>query len=268
MTTVSVKSVRADQPHPKIVPLESTSHYVNLLVYGKSGVGKTVLAGSDDALIISTEEGGTLSAQRFGSKAHVWHAKKWPDIEEAYDYLAGLGETTGIPYKFVAIDSLTSAQAMCMSWILEVQYSRKPSSRDIDIAEIQDWLKYQNMFMRKVKEFNALPCNMLYTALIRSEIDQDGNPFVLPDIQGKGYQYAQGIAALMTSYGLMEVRTREVEKDGKKQLQQFRQITWMDRGVAQGKDRTRCLAPQTKNLSLKQIRELIEAGPRKAIENG
>ena len=97
--------------------------------------------------------------------------------------------------------------------------------------------------MRLVKEFNALPCNVLWTALVSSSTDEEGNQFLMPAIQGKGGELAQSFASYMTSYGCMQVKVvpakgqegNPIEKDGKPVKKEIRQITWKDTGIIQGK---------------------------------
>ena len=254
----------------KLLDLEEIPDYVNLMIYGRSGVGKTVFAGSDDRVIfIASEADGTMSAKRRGSKAKQWPVSEWNDIIEAKEYFEEMALSDGgIKANWLVIDSATEMQQMAMRHILKEQKAIK-EYRDIDIPEIQDWQKYYNLFMRLVKEFNALPCNVLWTALVSSSTDEEGNQFLMPAIQGKGGELAQSFASYMTSYGCMQVKVvpardqegNPIEKDGKPVKKEIRQITWKDTGIIQGKDRTGVLSPYTRDLTLKEVRELIQSGP-------
>lgn len=253
----------------KLLDLEAMPDTINLMVYGKSGSGKTVFAGSDEKVIfIATEGDGTLSAKRMGSKAKQWPIKDWNDLIEAKEYFEEQAIATGeINANWLVIDSATEMQQMAMRHILKEQKALK-EYRDIDLPEIQDWQKYYNMFTRLVKEINALPCNVLWTALVSSLTDEEGNQYLIPAIQGKGGEVAQAFASYMTSYGCLQVKTvvakdnegNPIMKDGKPVKKEIRQITWKDTGIIQGKDRTGVLSPYTRDLTLKQVRELIELG--------
>lgn len=248
-----------------IIGLQDEDEYVNLLVYGDSGVGKTVFGGSDDGvLFIAPEDNGTLSAKRFGSTAKKWKIESWDDIGAAYSWLA---DQDPIPFNWVVLDSLTEMQAMCMRKVLDEGIKMNPA-RDPDLPLIGDWVPYYNKFERMVKLFNALPVNILYTALQQDEEDEDGEKVVLPMMQGKGTQYAKKVASWMTSFGNMRVRRRPVEKDGEKQIVEYRQIQWAGSKSVMAKDRTRCLEPKTVNLSLKEVRELLESGPKPTPQPG
>ena len=247
----------------KIQKLSETTLYSNIMVYGDSGIGKTVFAGSDDkVLFIAPEDksGGLLSAQRFGSKADRWPVESWNDLLEAYEYVYEQIELGEFPYKWLAIDSLTEMQAMAMQHTLAMAVEDRPT-HDPDIPEIQDWQKYYIIFEKMIRAFNDLDVNVLYTALERKVENAEGEDFYVPDIQGKDYLLAMKVASLMTSFGHMRIvlvpqKDSEGKDTGKKI--RTRRISWQDTGVSRGKDRTRTLTPYTDNKTLKQIRELIE----------
>ena len=246
----------------KIVSLQEDQIYWNIMVYGDSGIGKTVLAGSDDrVLFIAPEDSGTLSAKRHGSKADKWPVKSWNDLLEAYEYLYEQIEENGkLEYDWVVIDSLTEMQYMAMQHILKQVVEENPN-RDPDVPAIQDWQRYYIIFEKMVRAFNDLDTNVLFTALSRKVEDAEGEDFYVPDIQGKEYLLSLKIASLMTSYGHMRiVLTPKLDEEGNDTGKKVRtrRIYWEDNGVSRGKDRTRTLTPYTDNLTLKAIRQKIE----------
>jgi hypothetical protein len=247
-----------------IISLQDEDDNVNLLVYGDSGIGKTVFCGSDDdVLFIAPEDNGTLSAKRFGSTAKKWKIQSWTDIVAAYEWLYSLDE---IPFNWVVLDSLTEMQQMCMRQILDEAHEQNPG-RDPDVPQLQDWQPYFERFRRLVKAFNSLPVNVIYTALAQEENmeTEDGDEYkrTLPMLQGKGTQFANQVASWMTSFGHMSVRRIKVGKneDGPV-FEDRRQIQWRGTKTVMAKDRTRCLEPKTVNMSLKEVRELLESGPK------
>lgn len=256
-----------DIPLPdNIIGLQDEDEFVNLLIYGDSGIGKTVFCGSDDdVLFIAPEDNGTLSAKRFGSTAKKWKINRWGDIVEAYEWLCTL-ET--IPFNWIILDSLTEMQQMCMRAILDEAVEMNPG-RDPDVPQLQDWQPYFERFRRLVKAFNSLPVNVVYTSLQQYEEDEDGEKVALPMIQGKGTQFANQVISWMTSFGRMTVRRKKsgTDDDGNAVYEEYRVIQWKASKTVLAKDRTRCLEPRTVigdgNLGgLKDVRELLENGPK------
>jgi len=243
-----------------IISLVDEDEYCNLLVYADSGVGKTVFGGSDDdVLFVAPEDNGTLSAKRFGSTAKKWKIHSWKDIEAAYMWLA---DQDPIPFNWVVLDSLTEMQDLCMQHILTEALQMNPG-RDPDVPQLQDWQPYFLRFTRRVKAFNSLPVNILYTALQMDEENEDGERVVLPMLQGKGTQFSKKTCGWMTSFGHMRVARKKagVDEEGNPKYEEFRVIQWRASKTVMAKDRTRCLEPRTTG-SLREVRELIESGPR------
>ena len=255
-----------------IISLQDEDEYHNLLIYADSGVGKTVFAGSDDdVLFIAPEDNGTVSAKRFGSTAQKWKIHNWNVIQAAYKWLSSLEV---IEFNWVVLDSLTEMQDMCMRHILNEALEINPG-RDPDVPQLQDWQPYFEKFKRLVKAFNDLPVNVLYTALQQDEENEDGEKVVLPMLQGKGTQYAKKVSSWMTSFGHMRVvrKPAGVDDEGNKKYDEFRRIQWRASKTVMAKDRTRCLEPRTiigegKLGGLKDVRELLEAGPAPAPQPG
>lgn len=255
-----------------IVGLDAVAPHPNFLVFGGSGSGKTVLGGSDDkVLFISTEAEGTISSRRLGSTGRQVICKHWDNVDAFYEKAARWAETdTGIPFNWFVFDSITVGQDLLMDKILEDKGK-----------EVEEWPEYrrnQKLLLRTVKQFNALPVNMLWLALDRLETDPDGDDFYCPEIHGKGYSIAMQVCAQMTSYGYLQVETEKVDrvKDGKvvlhpktkKPLQRMvthRDIYWQDVKTMRGKDRTLALAPRTRDLTLKQIRQRVETAFAKEL---
>lgn len=259
----------------KIVSIQDTDDFVNILVYGDSGIGKTVFCGTDDrVLFVAPEDNsdGLLSARLAGSTADKWPINTWQDLVEAFNWLYEQVEENGkIDYNWIVIDSLTEMQIMAMRDILDRAIEENPQ-RDPDIPQIQDWQKYYEMVKRMIKAFNALPVNVLYTALSRQTENEEGEEYLIPDLQGKKDNYAKQVVSWMTSFGCMQIkriRPEATEDNKKPRVREVRRITWRDTGLITGKDRTTVLTPYTdvvdvydessNGLTLKDIRLRIEA---------
>lgn len=255
----------------EIVPLESIAPHPNLLVYSRSGVGKTVFSTSDDSvLLLNTEPEGEISARNLGSKARQWKIRTPKDLDAVYEWAMSLADKgKPIPFKWFVLDSLTTYQRMDMDDILAEGLSRK-SDKDPWVPEWKDYQRNQRRIVRRVTDFNALPVNMLYTCLTMNPEDEEGNEFVFPQIHGKEFQVAEQVCALMTSYGYLFTRQRFKMVDGKKKKDGIeRLIQWETIGPTHGKDRTMALAPGTilpDRDALKHIRMKMEAAALKAMK--
>lgn len=251
-------AVRRKRGAPPIIDLEDFDESINIMLYGDSGVGKTVFAGSgDDVLFLATEK-GTISAKRQGSRAKVWPIEKWEDLQDAFLYLRD--EEHG--YKWVALDSATKMQHMALRWILDDAHAQNPS-RDLDIPAIQDHQKWQNMFKRFVTNFCDLPVNVIFTATTMRAEDEEGENIILPDLQGKGYGISQWVCAQMHVVAYISVK-RKGKGDDK---ETWRRIQTQTVPPYFGKDRYNCLGeynsngscvrPYLDNVTLTDIEKLI-----------
>lgn len=265
-----VHSERVTVPESRIVSLADDAPSINMLIYGDSGAGKTVLAGSDrKVLFLAPEDSGTLSALRMGSKADKWPIRKWEDLIDVYEYCYDIESKGGkIPYDWLAIDSITEMQYMARQYILQRTAQEKTNKgQDTEVPQIQDWQREYIILEKMVRAFNDLKVNVVFTALARKETDADGEEFLVPDIQGKGYGMAMKIVALMTSYGYLKVEVVEQQvpdptPDNPENLKTVRKrqrtVYWSDTGSIKGKDRTQTLAPSTTGLSLQKLRQKIQ----------
>lgn len=192
--------------NPAIVSLDDFTEGINMCIYADSGIGKTVFAGSDNTLFLALAiEGGTISAKRQGSKAKVWKISTWDELNDAYEWLE-MNPDHG--FDWVCIDSVTAMQKLCMRGILDAAVAEN-ASRDLDIPALQDWQKYYNLFDRFITAFNDLPCNILYTATVMQNEDQDGESIVMPNLvgRGSGYSISQSFCASLGVVGYLEKTT-------------------------------------------------------------
>lgn len=213
--TAPEKSPKANGSKPlsiKVEDLSDFNEYKKILIVGDSGVGKTVLVGgAPKAIFISTEK-GTISAKRFGSKAKLIRVANWKELEAALNYLE---EHTG-QYDWAMVDSLPKMQRMLLRHLLDSNLEEGRKGADIDVPQIQDHQKWQNMFTRFYDRLNEMPINVLYTSTpMRVETEDDeGDPIdvVLPAIQGKakeGYAIAQYICAEVDCLWFLNVERRK-----------------------------------------------------------
>lgn len=253
-----------------IVELDAVVEHPKLLVFGKPRAGKTTLGCSDDdVLVINCEQEGVIAGKRsktLGRNVVQKRVNTWPDFVKIVEGLQELvRQGKPIPFKWLFIDTLTTLQdRILMRHILNEVHAAK-SSRSLYIPDKPEYLRNQLMLVDYVKQLNDLPVNILYSAHIMLKKDPEGNEFYYPQIQGGDFKVAQQILAMMTSYGFLHIEQRTNDK-GQKLISKStglplkdRVIQWEDEGYMQGGDRLNVFGAQTRNRTLKQLREMWEA---------
>lgn len=166
---------------------EARMGYINALFYGAPGVGKTVLAGSADAVpemrpvLLIDVEGGTLSLRSTFPEVDVVRVQTWDDMQRVY---GALYDGTH-DYKTVVLDSLTEIQKFSMYNIMNGLLKKEPD-RDPDVPGMREWGKNIEQMRRLVRAFRDLPMHTIFTALVAYEKDnKTGVVQARPSLSGK-----------------------------------------------------------------------------------
>lgn len=234
-----------------IIDLRDYDESINMLIYGDSGVGKTVFAGTaEDGLFVGLES-GLIAAKRQGSKCKAWLVNEWQDLEACYKFLR---DNPDHGFRWVQIDSITDMQEKLLRHILDKAILEN-KNRDPDIPAIQDHQKWQNMLKRFVNSFNDLPVNVCYTALEMRRENEEAEPINLPLLLGKDYEISQIICGKMHVVGHMSKKViGDGEKDARKTM---RRIQFEHLPPYFAKDRYDCLPRFMPSPSIPKIEKLI-----------
>lgn len=156
--------------------------FLNMLVYGQPGTGKTRFCGSAEPrfkTLIASAESGLLSLNNNKVNGEVFSydyvkVTKFEEIEEIYKFLA----FSKHDYKLLALDSGTELQKVCMDFILREEKIEKP--------RIQDWGTLNDKMTRLIRTMRDLPIHLIMTSLMDEDKDElTGEVKVYPSFQGK-----------------------------------------------------------------------------------
>lgn len=225
--------------------------YLNILVYGDPGAGKTVLAGSADSVAAMSPvlfidiEGGTFSIRERNPNVDVVRVKSWNDMQQVYNALYS-GDHD---YKTVVLDSLTEIQKFSMYNIMK-QLIKEDPDRDPDIPSMREWGKNIEQIRLLVRAFRDLPMNTIFTALAKEDKDpKTGKLKNRPSLSGKlanevagfldivGYLYTKPIDGVYHRLLLTQPTDQHVAKDRSDNFPQILQDPTMETvyDIAMGK---------------------------------
>jgi hypothetical protein len=161
---------------------------LNMLIYGAYGAGKTLLAGSADAVpemqrvLFIDIEGGTFTLHHKYPNTDVVRVTDWPQLRQIYDELRAGIHTQ---YRTIVIDSLSEANLMNMDQTMRDLVTKKPE-RNEDVPDIREWLINQKQTVRFVRRFRDLPVSVIFTALVKEDkIKATGNIMSSPQLPGQ-----------------------------------------------------------------------------------
>jgi hypothetical protein len=143
-----------------------------MMIYGGSGVGKTLFTGTagtleemSPMLFIDAEDGELTLSAIPDAKIDIVSLTEWKKLQSIYNDLYD-GKH---PYKTVALDSGTEIQQLAMNDVLGT------TGRVLDVGitpEFKDWYKNTEQMRRMVRAFRDLPMNTIMTALEMDSQDQ------------------------------------------------------------------------------------------------
>jgi len=244
----------------QVVPVQQRSPFLNLLIYGDSGVGKTTLAGSADACpalrpaIVVDFEGGTQSLVASYPDVNQVRVTTWKEMQAIYDELR-MSETHG--YSTVILDSLTEIQKFNMYEIMLELIAVHPE-RDEDVPSMREWGRNLEQMRKFVRAFRDLPMNSIFTALAKQDKnDRTGVVTVLPSLSGK---LAQEVAAFLDIVGYYYIKPVIQEEGGEALDTRLLLVSKTETIVA--KDRTQKLPMVVEQPTMQKIFDYINAKPK------
>lgn len=189
--------------------LDGATEYWNVLVYGDSGCGKTVLAGSlPGRILFLAGEPGYISAARLGARGK---GRLIPDTATASAAILSLEAGAAAKYDWIVVDGVTTMQNKFLLGYAAEAFDANPMKRaHRNLPDKPDYLNAQNFMKSWCARLIDLPANVLFTGHAMRPEDEDGDTLVYPGFQGKGYEVSNYIAGLM--HGVWYMSTRIVGK--------------------------------------------------------
>ena len=150
-----------------IGPLTDRPPLSKILVYGESGVGKTVFASSAPRPILWLESEGGTSSIGNPKDIDIAKVKGLEDYREALKYLLANPKK----YKTIVIDSLSETQAAVLKDIMGAVLTADPT-RDEFSPQFSEWSRLTGVIREIARAFRDLEMNLVITTLQRSDEDK------------------------------------------------------------------------------------------------
>ena len=226
--------------------------YLNILIYGDPGAGKTWLSATAQdheataPILFVDVEGGTTTI-RHRPDVDVVQARTMSVIEDVHNQLRKNPDY----YKTVVIDSLTELQKLDMRSVMKEQYDKRPDTTDIYVPSQREWGKSGERIRMIVRAYRDLPCNTIVTSLLHTEKDdKTGVVRIFPSLPGKLRSEIPGFFDIV---GMLRVTTLTEENEIK--FQRILQVAGTERVTA--KDRTSSLDGLLNDPTIPMIWDLI-----------
>lgn len=236
------------------LPIERVNQkapFINMLIYGESGAGKTRLSGSADAVpsmrrvLFIDVEGGTLTLRDTFPEVETVRVRNWQQMQAVYDSLYDGNHM----FTTVVIDSLTEVQKMSMDNVMR-KLVEEHEERDSDVPGIREWNINLEQTRKFVRAFRDLPCNTIFTALASTDKDmRTGAIKRKPSLSGKVKDEVAGFLDMV-----LYLYVKEINQENKRMLL----CEQTENTVA--KDRSNTLPQTIENPSMEVLWNLVNNG--------
>jgi len=248
----------------QIKRIEEQPPFFNMLFYGESGVGKTVLAGSASVVpemspvLFVDMEGGTASLRATYPDVHTVRVTTWKEMSELYEALFHGGHG----YKTVVLDSLSEIQKFSMYDIM-MQLMQSAPDRDPDVPSMREWGKNLEQIRRFVRGFRDMPnMHTIFTALAQTEKNtRTGQQTTGPMLTGK---MAKEVPAFLDIVGYYYVKDTS-NAEGGTDRERLLLTTKTDEYIA--KDRSGKLPLVVQSPTMQSLYDLMTAGDKHKVES-
>ena len=232
-------------------PVSKRDTYINMIVYGDPGAGKTALAASSPNGLILDADLGVEAAASLGRDVDSHVCEDYNDLTEAYNYFrSGPGCDE---YDWVWLDSGTIFQEKALHDQIMVDLVAQQPHRNEFVPDMREYLINQNHLSKLIRHFCGLPINFGVTAYAEAyDIGEDVKVF-MPMFQGGKGTYSTKICGYVNVIAYLGTQKAK-EKDGGFQ----NRLLTRRAGRYYAKDRFDALDPVIDNPDMVSITETIQ----------
>lgn len=238
--------------------------WINFLVYGDPGVGKTWLCGTamdhpdtGPVLYLDVDGGVTTLRHRSTLDTKAVRAvndpnKESPGFNQIYQSLVDsiTLDSEGIPrleyYKTIVIDRLDELSDVDMRNIMREAYNRNPDKVDIDVPSPREYGINRSHIRKLVRAFRDLPCHVIFVCGAGMQQEEGQPSKIFPGFTGKLKSEVSGFCDIV-GYYYNDTSTGEL----------VRKIQFQGTKRIQAKDRTGSLGGLLDNPTIPMMWNLI-----------
>jgi hypothetical protein len=226
LVTTERTRLTADDFAAELIRLEQCSEEsINILVYGDSNAGKTVLSstlpektfwlvcepGFKSAIRWRAKQGlpPHKGARRISNTAEAWAAVEWLEQRKRYRKL-----------DWLVVDGGSTMQDRFRLAYAAEAFDIDPSKRQHrNLPDRPDYFNTQNFFKAWVPRLVDMQVNLMITAhAYRTDMTDNGELLGFPGFQGKGTEVSNAISGLMDVTGYYEARRIRSKKTDKSKI--------------------------------------------------
>lgn len=199
----------------------------NILVYGDSNAGKTVLAGTlpQNTFWLVCEPGFKSAARWREQQGLPRHrgARRLTNTAEAWAAVEWLEERDSARARkldWLVIDGASTMQDRFRLAYAAEAFDIDPTKRQHrNLPDRPDYFNTQNFFKSWVPRLVDLPVNVIFTAhAYRTDMTENGELLVFPGFQGKVTEISNAISGLMDVTGYLEARPVTSQRTGQSKI--------------------------------------------------
>jgi hypothetical protein len=231
--------------------------YINALIYGPPGSGKTHLFGTaglhpdlHPALLLDVE--GGMMTLRGVKGVDVLPVRSVDELLQKHEELRK--DDSGY-YKVVGIDTLNELQDIDMKFVLNQRNQKRPDLKD-DPPSMREWGLCRDHMRRIVRAFRDLPMHTIFLAHSDTSKDEEITSYA-PMLPGKLQKELPGFVDIV---GYLSSDSRQQGKE----VFIERKLQFANTKRVMAKDRSRALGDVLENPTLPLMWELIQKGETSA----